>query len=123
MKSCPIPLAEQLGDPLAFLRVALEETANAYRGPIHPLLPRPALLLFCHVASSLYLLEHAVWAVNTKEPAAQTDVEVFRRWVLEEGLNGALEAVRRTKNAQKDRIKRDAAIVYGQDGVRGAAKL
>ncbi|KAI1793402.1 acyl-CoA dehydrogenase/oxidase [Ganoderma leucocontextum] len=104
LKSCPCSLTEQLGGPLAFLRLALDEMANAYKAPIHPLVPRPALFLFCHVASSLYLLEQAVWAVNTEEPAVQTDVEVFRRWVLEEGLDAALETVRRTKRAQKDRV-------------------
>lgn len=97
--------------------------ANAYKAPIHPLLPRPALFLFCHVASSLYLLEHAIWAVNTKEPEAQTDVEVFRRWVLEGGLDAALETVRRTKSAQKDRVQLDAAIVYGRGSMHTAAKL
>ncbi|PIL22483.1 hypothetical protein GSI_15171 [Ganoderma sinense ZZ0214-1] len=123
LKSCPRSLAESLGGPLASLRLALDEMTNAYKAPVHPLLPRPALFLFCHVASSLYLLEHAVWAVNTKEPAVQTDIEVFRRWVLEGGLDAALEAVRRTKSAQEDRVHLDAAIVYGQGTMNAAAKL
>ena len=119
LQSCPSSLSDSLGGPLAFLRLAVDELANAYKAPIHPLLPRPALFLFCHVASSLYLLEHAVWAVNGGEPESQTDVEVFRRWVLEGGLSTAIENVRRTKNGQRDRIQSDTAIVYG----RAAAKL
>ncbi|TBU62249.1 acyl-CoA dehydrogenase/oxidase [Dichomitus squalens] len=123
LQSCSRSLSEPLGGPLAFLRLAVDELANAYKGPIHPLLPRPALFLFCHVASSLYLLEQAIWAVNEGEPEAQNDVEVFRRWVLEGGLDTALENVRRTKKLQKDRVQSDVAIVYGSGGGRTAAKL
>ena len=97
--------------------------ADAYKAPMHPLLPRPALLLFAHTASSLNLLEHAIWAVNAGEPDSATDGEVFRRWVLEGGLDVALENVRRAKNAPHDRVQTDANIVYGTANTKTTARL
>ncbi len=112
-----------MGGPLAALRIALDVLADAYQAPMHPLLPRPALLLFAHMTSSLNLLEHAIWAVSTGEPDSATDVEVFRRWALEGGLDVALENVRRVKNASADRVHSDAKIVYGTADPKVTARL
>ena len=117
-------MAQSLGGPLATLRIALTSLEDAYKQPVHPLLPRPALFLFAHVASSVYLLEHAVWAVSTSEHESSTNVEVFRRWVLEGGLDATLEDVRRTKKLQVDRARMDSQIVYGSTAkASGSAKL
>ncbi|KAI0632061.1 acyl-CoA dehydrogenase/oxidase [Trametes polyzona] len=118
--SCPSALAQTLGEPLAVLRKALSALLDAYKTPLHPLVPRPALFLFCHIASSVYLLEHAIWASNMSEPGHEIDAETFKRWVLEGGLDVALENVRRAKASSQDRMQTDSAIVYG---AKGAGKV
>ena len=102
-----------LDEPLANLRKALGVLPDVYKAPMPPLVPRPALFLFCHIASSIYLLEHAIWAFKTSEPGYETDLEVFRRWVMEGGLDVALENVRRVKDVSDERVRADATIVYG----------
>lgn len=76
-------------------------------------MPRPALFLYSYAVSAIYLLEHASWAWRTGEPTANTDAEVFRRWVNEDGLQGAREDVKRMKAAGNDRSTLDMNIVYG----------
>ena len=80
-----------------------------------PLLPRPALILFSYVTSAVYLLEHAVWAHITSEPTAETDREVFRRWVDEGGFKSAIDDYMRvSRDTQNDaRPAQNASIVYG----------
>ncbi|EIW59446.1 uncharacterized protein TRAVEDRAFT_122464 [Trametes versicolor FP-101664 SS1] len=121
--SCPAPLAQTLAAPLASLRDALPELVEAYKAPLHPLVPRPALFVFSHIASSVYLLEHAIWAAKTSEPGHEIDAEVFKRWVLEGGLDTALENVRRAKNSSQDRMETNSAIVYGVNASKVAAHL
>lgn len=99
----------------------MTEVISAYTTPSAPLIPRPALVLFSHTASALYLLEHAIWAQNSGQAAASTDVEVFRRWVDEAGLLSALQDVRRAKTAGANRLKMDAEIVYGHDATNNVA--
>ncbi|KAI0354904.1 acyl-CoA dehydrogenase NM domain-like protein [Trametes cingulata] len=123
LASCPDGLAQMLAEPLAVLRKALAALADAYKAPVHPLLPRPALFLFSHIASSIYMLEHAVWSVKTSEPGSDIDVEAFKRWVLEGGLDTAMENVARTKNSRDSRTQTDSAIVYGASGGRVGARL
>lgn len=80
-----------------------------------PLLPRPALMLFSYTTSALSLLEHAVWAHATGEATAQTDVEVFRRWIEEAGFKAAVDDyVRVSRDSLNDgRSASDKDIVYG----------
>ncbi|GJE98277.1 acyl-CoA dehydrogenase-like protein [Phanerochaete sordida] len=113
MTSCPAALVRQLTVPLALLRTGLDETRSTYTTRPAPLAARPALMLYAHVTSALYLLEHAVWAHATGEPSAETDVEVFRRWVEECGLEQALQDLARAKAAGAGRPKTDQEIVYG----------
>ncbi|KAJ8483477.1 hypothetical protein ONZ51_g4672 [Trametes cubensis] len=113
LTSCPEKLVKALDEPLANLRKALGVLPDVYKAPMPPLVPRPALFLFCHIASSIYLLEHAIWAFKTSEPGYETDLEVFRRWVMEGGLDVALENVRRVKDVSDERVRADATIVYG----------
>lgn len=91
----------------------MDELATSYKVPIPTLLPRPALLLMGFVASSIFLLEHAVWAFTTGETDNDIDVEVFRRWVLEGGLIAAIEDVKRAKGNNAARVLADSAITFG----------
>lgn len=113
MSSCPASLAHRLSGPLSTLRAALRDIAQSYTPPIPPLLPRPALFVFAHVASALYLLEHATWAWKTGERTADVDVEVVRRWVEEGGLGAAVQEAHRARDAAKGRSAMDVKIVYG----------
>lgn len=113
LSSCPSSLARQLAGPLSTLQAALKDITRSYTHPVPPLLPRPALFVFCHVASALHLLEHAVWASKNGESTAEVDVEVFRRWVEEGGLNSAIESLHQARDAGKDRSAMDSRIVYG----------
>ncbi|KAI0822224.1 acyl-CoA dehydrogenase/oxidase [Trametes gibbosa] len=123
LDACPAALAMTLEEPLAFLRKALLALPDAYKAAAHPLVPRPALFLFSHIASSVYLLEHAIWASTTSEPGHEIDAETFKRWVLEGGLDLALENVRRAKSSSQNRTQTDSAIVYGTTGGKVAARL
>lgn len=47
------------------------------------------------------------------ETEREIDVEVFRRWVLEGGLTGAVEDVKRARGFGDERVKMNLGIVYG----------
>ncbi|KZT09123.1 uncharacterized protein LAESUDRAFT_722826 [Laetiporus sulphureus 93-53] len=113
LASCPTSLDTSLTVPLATLRTAISDVKEAFVAPIPALIPRPALLLFSHVACGLFLLEHAVWAFEAKEQTCDVDAEVFRRWVEEGGLSMAMADVRRAKAAPSDRLRVDGDLVYG----------
>ncbi|KZT23442.1 hypothetical protein NEOLEDRAFT_1157320 [Neolentinus lepideus HHB14362 ss-1] len=109
LSSCPGAMATEA----VALRSAVEELQATYTPPISPLVTRPALFLFGYVASALYLLEHAVWSSATSQPERETDVEVFKRWVAEGGLQSSVGAVRTARAvAQGNRSKMNRAIVY-----------
>jgi len=77
------------------------------------LIPRPALMLAGLVASSIYLLEHAVWSFTTNEPSLEVDIEVFKRWVLEGGTaEAAIASVRRAKKHSSKRVEINSTIVF-----------
>jgi hypothetical protein len=111
-------------------------------GLASPTIARPLLFLVGHLASSLYLLEHAVWsyqkgASGQTESESQPDVEVFTRWVMNgsgelngpggwdgSGLWGAKKEVETLigLTSPQDRVRRadlDREIVYGSTPVRG----
>ncbi|KAF7768060.1 hypothetical protein Agabi119p4_7303 [Agaricus bisporus var. burnettii] len=94
---------------------AINELSTAYDTPISPLVPRPALLLVGSIASSIYLLEHAIWSHTHKELEADVDIEVFNRWIVQSGLEGYTEAVKKAKDAGKAgaRVKANEKIVFG----------
>lgn len=77
---------------LARLQQAVKALPSFFRKTRNPLLPRSILTLFAHVASALFLLEHAVWARANSEPSAPTDIAVFERWV--DGLTGILDEIK-----------------------------
>ena len=69
-------------------------------------------MLVASIASSVYLLEHAIWSKTTQ---GQVDVEVFRRWVLEGGTAAAIEDVKEAKEGRKNRIDVNFAITFGNN--------
>jgi len=66
-----------------------------------------------HTASSLYLLEHAVWSYTSAEVESHLDTEVFQRWVEEGGLTTALAGVKRVGGPTENRVMANSTIVYG----------
>ncbi|KAG7445758.1 uncharacterized protein BT62DRAFT_932924 [Guyanagaster necrorhizus] len=124
MASCPDDLRVRILDALDTLRQSVDCASSAYRPPIPPLLPRHALILLGNVASSLFLLEHAIWSHKTKQDEAQTDSEVFKRWVSEGGLLTAIRDVRIIQGAATaEREAGNAAIVFGLDTTKSRAKM
>ncbi|EGN98171.1 hypothetical protein SERLA73DRAFT_183072 [Serpula lacrymans var. lacrymans S7.3] len=113
--SVPDSLKVRLQHSLSILQAGIQQTLAVYKAStdMSPLVPRPALLLVGHTASSVFLLEHAVWSWNTKDTECETDVEVFRRWVVEGGLSGVMEEVRIAQEAVKSRIATNRSITYG----------
>ena len=65
------------------------------------------------IASSIYLLEHAVWSFTTNEASHEVDIEVFKRWVIEGDVMAAIASVRRAKKACDGRVKMNSTIVFG----------
>ncbi|TFY78945.1 hypothetical protein EWM64_g5065, partial [Hericium alpestre] len=115
MASVPRDLQEKLDGPIGFLRVAIKDLEAAYKPPMHPLVPRAALFLFSYVASSLYLLEHAVWSFVSHQAERETDVEAFIRWVEEGGLKTVQEDIKKILTSPETRSETDKALVYGKD--------
>ena len=113
INSCPETLEEQLADALAPLKEAIEEFALSFLQPMPSLLPRPALMLAGIVASSIYLLEHAVWSFTTDEASLEVDIEVFKRWVIEGDTVSAIASVRRAKKHSSQRVNINSTIVFG----------
>ncbi|KXN88081.1 Putative acyl-CoA dehydrogenase AidB [Leucoagaricus sp. SymC.cos] len=114
--STPSSLVSKLNSSFAILDKALAELSTTYTGKqISPLVPRPTLLLVGSIASSVYLLEHAIWSYNQREREADIDVDVFARWIVESGLEANVEVVRKAKDAQlvKERVKANERIVFG----------
>ncbi|TFK27631.1 acyl-CoA dehydrogenase domain-containing protein [Coprinopsis marcescibilis] len=124
IETVPISLASQLDAPIKLLQEGLKALPKAYTLPLHPLAPRPALIVVGYIASSIYLLEHALWAVETAQPTSGIDVEVFKRWVLEAGLQSAQEDLERAMTSNQERLDVDKAIVFGvRSGVKKKTKL
>jgi len=110
---CPAALRAELREPLYILHEGLSELVTSYQLPIPSLMPRPALMLTGFVASSSYLLEHAIWSHTDGEAERDADVEVFRRWVLEGGIVAAIEDVRRVKQSTNRRVESNSRLVFG----------
>jgi hypothetical protein len=54
------------------------------------------LMVLGYVASSVYLLEHAIWSSNSElQGEGEVDVTVFIRWVLESSLVPSLRELER----------------------------
>jgi len=66
------------------------------------------------LASSTFLLEHAIWASASGEPTCEGDIEVFRRWVVEGGMLAAIDDVRRAKQDAEVRVTNDLRMVFGE---------
>ena len=115
ISSAPSDLQENLQKPLDLLKNALEELCTAYTLPLPPLIPRPALMLVASIASSVYILEHAIWSKMAQGHSSEVDVEVFRRWVLEGGTAAAIEDVKEAKEGMKNRIDINFAITFGNN--------
>ncbi|KAK7056848.1 hypothetical protein VNI00_002565 [Paramarasmius palmivorus] len=102
------------------LLTSLDDLGLAYRPPLPALMPRPALMLLGYITSGVLLLQHATWSYQTSRAGRETDFTVFCRWV-EDGLQDAVEDVRRTRREADTRIQENAAIVYGYS--KTSAKL
>ncbi|KAA1469851.1 acyl-CoA dehydrogenase/oxidase C-terminal [Dentipellis sp. KUC8613] len=113
LATVPSILQLELKDELTHLQAALKDLQAAYAPPIQPLIPRPALFLFSYVTSSLYLLEHAVWSYQKGEAEKDIDIETFKRWISEGGLDAAQEELNKARAAPVTRSASNAALVYG----------
>lgn len=85
------------------------------------ILPRPILFLAGHTASSLFLLEHAIWSMACPEESeAETDtqIEAFKRWIEEGPVGTSLPQVQaEVERVWKEHInmqKMDEALLYGE---------
>ncbi|KAJ6564478.1 hypothetical protein B0H19DRAFT_1141190 [Mycena capillaripes] len=94
---------------LTRLQQVVIDLPSFFRRTRNPLLPRSILILFAHVASALFLLEHAVWARATGEPGAATDIASFERWV--DGLKGALDEIADLEEGVEERIRVNELVV------------
>ena len=120
--NCPEVLKPQIQDSLAILNEGFNELSTSYHLPIPPLIARPALQLTGFLASSVYLLEHAIWSYTSLEAERDADIEAFRRWVLEGGIVAVLEDVRQAKQTRSTNrlVQSNSMLVFG---VSSKAKL
>lgn len=110
---CPTALQNELREPLDVLLEGVGELATSYQPPISSLILRPALILMGFIASSSYLLEHAIWSCSNVEAEHDTDVEVFRRWALEGGMMMVIADVRCAKSNTDRRLRTNYSLVFG----------
>jgi hypothetical protein len=92
-------------------------------------LAHATLLLFGHTNAALYLLEHAVWARQNREPDADVHRDAFSRWVVEGGVRavgvqGLLDEFYRGRERGSVRVKGDKVMIFGASQPhRDGAKL
>lgn len=116
--SCPEALAAGYKEAFDILRPALEELGDAYKQPVPSLMPRAGLFVVGHVASSLYLLEQAIWSNTVNDNQKNVDSEVFNRWVIEGGLTKALTDLTRARGSRPDRLASNYAIVFDEQPLK-----
>ena len=66
------------------------------------------------MASSTFLLEHAIWASVSGEPTREGDIEVFQRWAVEGGMLAAIDDVRRARQDVEVRATNNLRMVFGE---------
>ncbi|KAJ7643232.1 acyl-CoA dehydrogenase NM domain-like protein, partial [Mycena rosella] len=81
-----ISLSPDKSGSVALLQDVTDQLPSFFKRTTNPLLPRSLLVLLGHIASSIYLLEHAIWARSHGEPSATVDWDRFLRWVEEGSL-------------------------------------
>ncbi|KAJ3550280.1 hypothetical protein NMY22_g555 [Coprinellus aureogranulatus] len=113
MASCPTELLKALPAVAATLREAISRVKCAYTTPVHPMIHRPGLILVGYLASSLSLLEHAVWSWTQRKETREVDVEVLRRWVLEDAFGAALEELKTMVESGSEKVEFDKQIALG----------
>lgn len=106
LDSCLEPLRTRIASTIETLQSSLETVIQALKPPVHILSPRPVFFLLGYLASSIYLLEHAIWSMS-KQDYIDADALVF--WV-EDGLIKAKEDVLRIKETEMPVLER---LVYG----------
>ncbi|KAI6042677.1 hypothetical protein EDC04DRAFT_2866644 [Pisolithus marmoratus] len=113
LDSCSPEFNLQHATALGILRTAVKRIREVYQEPgrLSPLVIRPALLLVGHTAASLALLEHAMWSWR-RSTEDSTNVEVFRRWVVEGGLSASMEEVGHLMGQSQPRMQMNNAITY-----------
>jgi hypothetical protein len=74
-------------------------------------------MLFGYVASTVYLLEQTIWSYANQRPEREKDIEIVKRWVLE---NGFVESLRLIDITEKDVAQR---VVLNEQLVFGASQL
>ncbi|KAF4590168.1 hypothetical protein EYR40_009433 [Pleurotus pulmonarius] len=116
--SCPDALAAGYKQAFDILRPALDELVDAYKQPVPSLVPRAGLFVVGHVASSVYLLEQAIWSNAVNDNQKNVDSEVFNRWVIEGGLTKALADLTRARNARSDRLASNYSIVFDEQPLK-----
>jgi alkylation response protein AidB-like acyl-CoA dehydrogenase len=92
------------------------------------IIARTTLLLFGHATTALYMLEHAIWAVEVRESDSKIHVDAFVRWVLEGGvmgtsLKGILQQIEGLVQKLGKRAEDDKDMVFGKATTSGLAKL
>ncbi|KAF6766547.1 acyl-CoA dehydrogenase domain-containing protein [Ephemerocybe angulata] len=123
LASCPGDLRKVLSSVNPTLEQGVCIVRQIYTEPMNQIVQRPALILLGYLTSSLYLLEHASWSWARYPEPKNLDVEVLRRWVLEEGFQTSLDDVERARKSGTDKIEMDTALVFGRDTYAREAKL
>ena len=114
--SCPAAIQKSLPAVISLLKESITQITQVYTGALNPLIHRPGLILVGYLTSSLYLLEHAAWSWAQKTEIKDVDVEVLKRWALDNGFKGALEDVQKAMESGDAKIELDKQIAFGAGG-------
>ncbi|KIK52061.1 hypothetical protein GYMLUDRAFT_208261 [Collybiopsis luxurians FD-317 M1] len=110
--SCPPDFLKQVQEAIQLLQWRLDSLLAAFLHPIPPLIARPALMFMGYMASSIYLLEHAIWSNTRGEEEYDVDAEVFRRWVHDGGFAALEKELDRARPELKSVDALNSTIVF-----------
>ncbi|GAA5832373.1 hypothetical protein JCM11251_006426 [Rhodosporidiobolus azoricus] len=125
-------LSPLISDRLSLLtsvsqRFLPSSSASFANGKADDRLPRPLLFLLGSLASTLYLLEHAVWSARKNRPESEMDEWVVERWADHGGVRETVRVLERLLSEDDEKGKREMgmekALVYGLPGKKLASRL
>ncbi|GAA6032121.1 hypothetical protein JCM8097_007083 [Rhodosporidiobolus ruineniae] len=99
--------------------------SSSSSGPPDPRLARPLLFLLGHLASTLSLVEHAVWSVSGGRAEAEADEWVLKTWAEDgrarETVRVLEDLMRESKEEKEREMRLEREVVYGRE--KRASKL
>ena len=116
-RSCSAEMGFQRQVEILQSALALIEVALAPSG--QNLLARPTLMLFAHLTTALYLMEHAIWSHENRETDGEVHNITLVRWIDEGGMLPLMQQFEEGRYTKSDRLGSNSILVHGSKRVKG----